>query len=275
MSVKVHVLASQVSDNFFYMVEHKGLAALVDPIDAALAIDAVRERELELVAILNTHWHPDHISGDVAVRAAFPEARVVAGAGDADQIEALIGDQGISVEERLRGGDTWRLGSATLDVIDAPGHTMGHVIFAAGDHLLSGDVLFRAGSGHCKFGGEPGALFRTYRDVLRRLDPARIPCPGHDYAVKNLDFALSIEPDRADLRDAREAAQAAAPRTLDLKPLSWERALNPFMRYDDSALRERLVAQHGELFEAQRALSEGGDEDEATWRTLRRLRDQW
>lgn len=269
----VHVLASKVSDNFFYLLEHDGLAALVDPIDAQQAIDAVRERELELVAILNTHWHPDHINGDVAVRAAFPEARVVAGAGDADQIELLLGDQGLRVDERVRGGDVWRLGDAALRVLDAPGHTMGHVIFATDTHLLSGDVLFRAGSGHCRFGGDPGVLYRTYRDVLRALDGALLPCPGHDYAVKNLDLASALQPERADLLAAREEAAASPPRTLALKPLSWERQHNPFMRYDDAALRAHLQENHAETFAAQRALSD--DDDEATWRTLRRLRDQW
>ena len=202
--MRVEILASTTSDNFFYLLEHDGHTALVDPIDAGQAVEALRRLDLELDLILNTHWHPDHVGGNQDVREAFPGARLV---GPADEAELIEEHGGVALDEGVRGGDRVELGGAALEVLSTPGHTAGHVSFRVEGHLLSGDTIFSAGAGNCRFGGDPGTLYQTFRGALRELDGQLTIYPGHDYAERNLEFGLSILEQR---RGADPPARAPA-----------------------------------------------------------------
>jgi hydroxyacylglutathione hydrolase len=269
--MQIDWIASKTSDNFFYLLHHDGAAALVDPVDHASAIDAVRARGLSLTYVLNTHWHPDHVSGDDAVLAAFPDAELLVPAAEADLIANLVER---APDRLLSGGDTIALGGAALDVVSTPGHTVGHVSFAFDHHLVSGDTLFAAGAGNVRFGGDPGVLFATFRDVLAPMPDATTLYPGHDYLARNLEFALSLEPGRAPVEAALEAARAKPDRALTPPTLGQERAVNPFMRFDDPDLLAALEAAHPDLVASTRA-EHTDDPHEVCFRVLRALRDSW
>lgn len=270
--MNVDIIASSVSDNFFYAVsDDAGRALLVDPIDGDKAVAFVDERGLELRCVVNTHFHHDHIGGNDAVFASFPDAELVAGAGDADRIEA---QQSHAVDRRLAAGDTVEVGDVELYVLDTPGHTPGHISLRAGEHLFSGDTLFVGGAGNCKFGGDPGVLFRTFDDVLGELPGDVVFYPGHDYSVRDLEFILSLEPDNAQAAELLEQAEKKqAAEQIFLTTLGDERAYSPFFRYDDSDLADKLEAEHSDIFaqEMQRATSR----QEAVFRTVRELRNRW
>ncbi len=268
--MQIDWIASKTSDNFFYLIHHEGLAALVDPVDHATAIEAVQARGLSLAYVLNTHWHPDHVSGDDAVLAAFPNAEFLVPGAEADLIANLVQR---APDRLLSGGDTIPLGDATLGVVDTPGHTAGHVSFAFDRHLVSGDTLFAAGAGNVRFGGDPGVLFATFRDVLSALPDATTLYPGHDYLARNLEFALSLEPDRAPVQAALEAARAKPERTLTPPTIGHERSVNPFMRFADPDLLAALEARHPDLVASTHA--EHDDPHEVCFRVLRALRDSW
>lgn len=270
--MNVDIIASEVSDNFFFLIDDgQGRAALIDPIDGDKAVARVRRADVDLQMVINTHMHPDHIGGNDTVFAAFDNARLVAGAGDAAAIES---QQSRAVDERITGGDSVRLGDVSLDVLDTPGHTPGHVSLLSGSHLFSGDTIFVGGAGNCKFGGDPSVLFWTFRDVLRELDAEIVFYPGHDYAVRNLEFALSIEPDNARADELLDEARQCSERgDLFMTTLGVERDYNPFMRYDDPALAERLAGEHAEVFEAESEHAQ--TRDEAVFRTVRELRNRW
>jgi hydroxyacylglutathione hydrolase len=270
--MNVDVIASEVSDNFFFLLDDgAGRAALIDPIDGDKAVARVRQAGLDLQMVINTHMHPDHIGGNDTVFAAFGEARLVAGAGDASAIDS---QQGRKIDERITGGDTVQLGDVSLQVLDTPGHTPGHVSLLADAHLFSGDTIFVGGAGNCKFGGDPSVLFRTFRDVLSELDPQIVFYPGHDYAVRNLEFAKSIEPDNDPADELLDEARQCKERgELFTTTLGIERDYNPFMRYDDPALAERLASEHAEVYAAEKEHSQ--TRDEAVFRTVRELRNRW
>ncbi len=268
--MQIEWLASQTSDNFFYLAHHGGVAALIDPVDHALAIDAVRQRGLELAMVLNTHWHPDHVSGDDAVLAAFPDALLLVPAAEADVIANLVER---APDRLLSGGDTVSLGDASLSVIETPGHTIGHLAFAHEHHLLSGDTLFAAGAGHVRYGGDLGALFHTFRDVLSPMPDATILYPGHDYSARNLEFTLSIQPDHAPTLDALVVARARPDRTLFPPTMGQERLTNPFMRAEDPHLLAALEQREPALLASLRA--DHHDPHEVCFRALRALRDSW
>ncbi|RAL21689.1 hypothetical protein DL240_12610 [Lujinxingia litoralis] len=274
--MKIEIIRSSVSDNFFYGVaDTRGRAALIDPVDAQEAIERVRQCGWELVWVINTHWHPDHVLGNVEVLDAFPEAQVVGPSGDRARIDAQFEGAGRGgVEVEVRGGQTLEVGSLKLDVIDTPGHTAGHVSFLCGDHLFSGDVIFAGGAGHCRAADADVAQhYQTFAHVLSRLPGSTHYYPGHDYTVRNCEFVLSIEPEHQEAQRVLEVASAQEPGTLFESTLGQERRYNPFMRLDEQGLRQALATRYGDQLEAARAKS--SEESEAIFRCVRALRDQW
>ncbi len=268
----VYVIKSNMSDNYFYLLsDEANQAALIDPIDGKRAVEAVREHGADLKVVINTHFHHDHIGGNDTVFSHFPEAKLITGRGDAERVDS---GQSQPIDRRVSGGDAIELGERSLEVIDTPGHTPGHISVAAGQNLFSGDTIFVGGAGNCSFGGDPGVLFGTFRDVLRDLPEDTVFYPGHDYSVRNLEFILSIEPDnqRAEelLEDARAKNEAGK---LFLTTLGQERAYNPFMRFDDPALADRLESEQAEVFAEQSLRSDS--REEAVFRTVRELRNRW
>ncbi|MEC9396545.1 MAG: MBL fold metallo-hydrolase [Myxococcota bacterium] len=272
MSLSIQVIASSVRDNYFYLLEASDEVMLIDPLDAPAAIRAVERCEGDLVAVLNTHWHPDHVGGNAAVLEAFPDAVLIAPEAEREQIENFGSraiDRGISAE------DTLSIGGIPIEILETPGHTHGHVSFLIEDHLFSGDVIFSAGVGHCKFGNDPGVFFQTYRDVILHLPDTLTFYPGHDYAKNNLAFGLSILPeDPAMLAFHAEVAELERP-NIRLTTLKEQAAINLFFRHQDVALQERLQEVHADIWAEQLALATDGDRDEACFRTLRALRDNW
>lgn len=269
--MRFHVLASEVSDNFFTLFEDGQQAILIDPIDATLAQAQLKELGLELIAIVNTHWHPDHVGGNDALLTDWPEAKVYAGATDAEQIRRLT-SRGVDVE--LKGGQSLELGPITFEVIDTPGHTMGHISLRWHDHLFSGDTIFSGGAGHCRAGGDAGVLYRTFDQVLMALPEQVLLYPGHDYTHKNLELGLELLPGDEAISAHIEAVIGKALRWFEPTTIGQERQFNIFLRYREPALRQAIAQRFPALLDEQRVKA-GGDEDEAIWRSLRALRDQW
>ncbi|MBA2663529.1 MAG: MBL fold metallo-hydrolase [Bradymonadaceae bacterium] len=274
--MKVEIIASEISDNFFYLVaDEQGVAALIDPIDANSAIALVKEAGYRLKYVVNTHFHPDHIGGNGAVLEAFPSALLVAASGDIEYIDMQMTHAGVRcVEQGLAGGDVLTIGTLVLEVLATPGHTAGHISLLHAQHLFSGDTIFVGGAGHCRMGGDAGVLFRTFRDILRPLPGATRFYPGHDYAVRNAEFVLSIEAEQDEARRVLEEALAAREqRRPMLTDIGRERLYNPFLRFDDPVLLRSLRARHGDLLESARAVS--ASDDEAVFRCVRELRNNW
>ncbi len=274
--MNLEIIKSNIGDNFFCLIaDGEGRAALVDPVDGEQAVERVRRAGYELELLLNTHFHPDHVSGNPTVLKAFPQATVIAGEADAEAIDAqFAGDGERGVDETVTGGDIVELGGISLEVLDTPGHTPGHISFLTDHHLFSGDTIFVGGAGNCRFGGDPGVLFQTFRDVLRKLPRSTVFYAGHDYAVRNAEFLLSIEPEHPEtLSVLEEAKRARDEGRLMQTTLGRERAYNAFMRFDDEELNRALSSRFADELDAAREESEG--ENEAVFRCLRSLRDKW
>jgi len=135
-----------------------------------------------------------------------------------------------------------QLGDVRATVIDVPAHTAGHIAYHFATELAAfvGDTLFAMGCGRL-FEGTAAQMYDNMRKLEALGDDTAIYC-AHEYTLSNARFAVTVEPDNADLTRrfadvvaARERGEATVPTTIAL-----ERATNPFMR---AASVEELAAR--------------------------------
>ena len=214
------------TDNYIWMLHDAQHAVVVDPGDPAPVLEALQSMGLSLQAILVTHHHADHVGG-VGVLREHTGARVYGPAGE-DIPLPLIG---------LSQGDQVKVLGLTLDVLDVPGHTAGHIAYygagvgGGGEPLLfCGDTLFSGGCGRL-FEGTPAQMHTSLSQLSALPDNTQVCC-AHEYTLSNLKFALAVEPANAALLNYNAwcLAQRAANRPTLPSHMALERSINPFLR---------------------------------------------
>ena len=219
------VTVACLSDNYAFLIRdaQTGRTALVDAPEAAPLIAALEARGWGLDEILLTHHHDDHIQAVPELVARFG-AKVLGASADAHRLPAL--------DRAVVAGESFDLFGQKVDVIDVPGHTVGHIAFYFKGALFSGDSLMAAGCGRL-FEGTPAQMWESLQ-TLRALPAETMVYSGHEYTTSNLRFALSQEPENAALQARAEAVAALRAEGGYSVPsrLSDEIATNPFLRAD-------------------------------------------
>jgi glyoxylase-like metal-dependent hydrolase (beta-lactamase superfamily II) len=178
--------------NFVYAIgdRERGECVLVDPAwNVADLVDAVEADGLRIAGALCTHYHPDHVGGDLFGHAVegigrLLELRAVpvhAHRHDADGVRQVTG---ISESDLVRhdGGDTLQVGAIEIELVHTPGHTPGSQCFLIDDRLVAGDTLFVQGCGRVDLpGGDADEMYRTLTSRLARFTDGTALYPGHDY----------------------------------------------------------------------------------------------
>jgi hydroxyacylglutathione hydrolase len=232
------------SDNYLWLIEHDGRAAVVDPGDGHAVLTALDARGLTLVAILVTHHHPDHIGGIPALLEKFP-VPVYGPRAELAKIKTITEplDDGAIV-------DLTTLGlPLRFDILAVPGHTLGHIAYhAAAEKLLfCGDTLFVSGCGRL-FEGTPAQMHASLSRLAALPGETAVYC-AHEYTLSNLDFATSVVPN--DPAFAAEYARVAKLRaeggSTVPSTIARERALNPFLLSSDARMTD--AARHHEKAE--------------------------
>ncbi|HTH99410.1 MAG TPA: hydroxyacylglutathione hydrolase [Acidisoma sp.] len=231
------ITVPMLSDNYAWILrdDASGAIAFVDPADGQAAIAAVEQMGAKLDMILLTHHHDDHIAGVEALRARYG-APVVGNGADAHRLPRLD----ISVSE----GDTVTFAGHTAEIIDTPGHTVGHIsyFFPDGPILFCGDTMFSLGCGRM-FEGTPEQFFQSFQKIAA-LPEETLICAGHEYTQSNARFALSIDPDNALLQERAaevDRMRAAGMQTLPVR-LGDELPVNPYLLAADAPSFGRIRA---------------------------------
>ena len=196
MPLQIHTIVSQPFAENTYIVWQPDRAdvLVIDPgLEPDAILDFLRERGLTPAAILNTHGHADHIGGNEALKAAFPDAPLIIGVNEAhlltDADANLSAPFGLPIvsppaDQLVCDGEVIDFAGIALEVREIPGHSPGHVVFVHGKTVFGGDVLFRSGVGRTDFpGGSAKTLFDGIRAKLFTLPDDSVVYPGHGPAT--------------------------------------------------------------------------------------------
>ncbi len=181
-------------------------AAIVDPVldfdhnsgrlttaSADKMLKRLAEQELQLLYVLETHAHADHLSAGHYLRMKTG-ARLAIGEKitDVQQVFAPIFEaddvdfDGAAFDLLLADGATLALGNCEIQVLHTPGHTPACICYHIGDAIFVGDTLFMPdfGTARCDFpGGDAAELYSSIRKILALPDETRVfTC--HDYLPK-------------------------------------------------------------------------------------------
>lgn len=182
--------------NFTYLIGDRatGEAVAVDPAyDIRGLLDVLDADDMRLVGALATHYHPDHVGGDMmgyqisGVRELLTQRSVPIHVQDdeAPWVQRVTGT-GESDLVRHDSGDVVEVGAVRIELIHTPGHTPGSQCFLVdGRYLVSGDTLFLEGCGRTDLpGGDPAQLYDSLTQRLAKVPDDALLFPGHLYSAE-------------------------------------------------------------------------------------------
>jgi len=224
-----------LSDNYSYLlIDSKSRAcAAVDVVEPHKVLEAASRANATVSMILTTHSHADHDGGNNKMKEMLDkEVPFVGGKGD--------GAQGITKE--VQHNEKLELGDVSITVLETPCHTPGHVCYyaQAGERgvVFTGDTLFVGGSGNLN-NGTPEMMYHALSNVLGGLPDSTEVYVGHNYTVRNLRWALAMEPHNAEAKAKLEEAQLCdANGEFIHSTIGAEKQHNPFMRTDLKHIQE-------------------------------------
>jgi hydroxyacylglutathione hydrolase len=222
----------QLADNYAYLVIDAATAeaAVVDCAEARPVLAEVARQGVRLTAALATHHHFDHVGGNHDLAGAVPGIHIFGSAGDAPKIPGIT--------DQLADGDRVSVGTLEARAILIPAHTSGHIAyhFPESKAVFTGDTLFAGGCGRL-FEGDAAQMMQSLQRLASLPDDTQVYC-GHEYTLKNLQFAAELEPGNRALADKLARVRALRDRQQPTVPstIGEEKATNPFLRTESAEL---------------------------------------
>lgn len=186
---------SPIQENTYLLYNEFNHCAIVDPgcyFDAEKEelTQFIKDNSLRVIHLLNTHCHLDHVFGNKYVAKTYSltpqihknEEQVLAFAPTSGLMYDLPFDNYTGQLLFLKQGDVVSIGKDELVVIEAPGHSPGHICFynKAQGFLIGGDVLFNRSIGRTDLpGGNYEELIKNIKQKLLVLPNKTIVYSGH------------------------------------------------------------------------------------------------
>ncbi len=185
--------------NFCYLIgdSSTGEALVVDPAyGIADILRRLDEDGMTLRGVLVTHFHPDHVGGDMlghkieGVRdlLGFVEVPVHINAAEKPWIIESTGIDGSYLHIHDSGDDV-TVGNVSIELVHTPGHTPGSQCLYFRESLVTGDTLFLEGCGRTDLpGGDPAQIYESITVRLSRIPDGTRVYPGHFYSQEPNDL---------------------------------------------------------------------------------------
>jgi glyoxylase-like metal-dependent hydrolase (beta-lactamase superfamily II) len=179
--------------NFCYVIGDRVSreAVVVDPAyDVGGLVDLVEADEMNLVGVLATHYHPDHVGGNmmgfqIQGVAQLLERTQVPIHAQRSEAQWMVRATGLSESDLVEhdSGDIVKVGALEIELVHTPGHTPGSQCFSVDGRLVSGDTLFLEGCGRTDLpGGDPEQMYESITTRLSRFGDDTVLYPGHLYS---------------------------------------------------------------------------------------------
>ncbi len=258
-STKEIAIIPVLSDNYSYLLmDHTTKNGIVvDPADAKKIYEVAEKYNINIIAILNTHKHDDHVCGNIELQElvaaatnnnnSLPRTPPIYGPDDAGPTPGCT--------DMIKGGDIITIDNFKFHVISTPCHTEGHVTFYSTSSstpvLFPGDTIFLAGCGRF-FEGTGTDMYHSMNRIKEQNMPldTKIFC-GHEYSLSNLAFAQAVEPSNMELNKKLRWVIEQRNENLPTIPSTWgeELSYNPFLRLDQPEIQTSINAMQNESME--------------------------
>ena len=183
-----------LQDNYTYLIidETNKNACVVDPGESGPIINFLKNKDINLRYILNTHHHHDHIGGNLELKKKYG-SKIVAFKDDNDRIP--------EIDIFVQDNQIWKADNFEAKIYHTPGHTNGHITFHFFNEkkIFTGDTLFSLGCGRI-FEGTFEQMFNSLNKIKKLPKETEIYC-GHEYTLQNSNFCIKHDSKNSKLRD--------------------------------------------------------------------------
>ena len=168
------VFNTKTSTYTYLIASAKGReAVIIDPVieNVNKYIQLLRNLDLKLVKVIDTHIHADHVTGASKLKQVTNCATLMGEHTPADAVEIKVKDN-----------ELINLDGLNIRSIYTPGHTAESYSFLLDNYLFSGDALLINGTGRTDFqNGNSKDSYHSIFDKLLKLPEETLLYPGHDY----------------------------------------------------------------------------------------------
>ena len=183
-----------LQDNYSYLIidEKNKNACVVDPGESLPIINYIKNSNIKLRYILNTHHHYDHVGGNIELKRKYG-SKIVGFKKDKDRIPGI--------DIFVKDNQIWKKDNFEAKIYHVPGHTSGHIAFhfSKEKKIFTGDTLFSLGCGRI-FEGTFEQMFNSLCRIKKLPKETEIYC-GHEYTLQNSNFCIQYDPENLNLKN--------------------------------------------------------------------------